>query len=114
MSFADERYVGEKIISVGSYGRIIGTVVKITDKRKDITVDFGGYTIIYDNRGWQKSRDSWHRDYLQVLTPEIEKEIEERKIIQKCIDMFKKAESELTAKQAEAIITLLEMSPKTT
>ena len=99
--------VGDKVVRnlnhAGTFG--VGTIVRITPKRKDVVVDYGNYTEIYDLNGWQKNSDIWCRSHISLLTPEIENEIECRKIVAKCKSEFGKAT--LTADQASKILEIL-------
>lgn len=101
--------VGDKVVRNYRYdlGSVsIGTVVKITPKRNDIIVDYGHYKETYSKDGYTKG-DVWSRSYIRVLTPEIEKEINDMKIINKCRNIFKKKSSKLTVEQAEKILKIL-------
>jgi hypothetical protein len=99
--------VGDKVVrNLNHSGALsVGTIVRITPKRKDVVVDYGNYEEIYDNRGWQKSDSIWSRSFITLLTSEIEKEIEDRRIIAKCKSEFGKVT--LTADQAAKILEIL-------
>lgn len=99
--------VGDKVVrNLNHIGATsVGTIVRITPKRKDIVVDYGNYEEIYNIRGWQKSDSIWSRSFITLLTPEIEKEIKDRRIIAKCKNEFGKAT--LTADQASKILEIL-------
>lgn len=101
--------VGDKVVRSYRYdlGSVsIGTVVKITPKRNDIIVDYGHYKETYNKNGYTKG-DVWSRSSIRVLTPEIEKEINDMNIINKCRNAFKKKSSKLTVDQAEKILEIL-------
>ena len=101
--------VGDKVVRNYKYdfGSVsIGTVVKITPKRNDVIVDYGHYKETYNKDGYTKG-DVWSTSSIRVLTPEIEKEINDMKIINKCRNAFKKKSSELTVDQAEKILEIL-------
>lgn len=101
--------VGDKVVRNYRYdfGSVsIGTVVKITPKRNDIIVDYGHYKETYNKDGYTKG-DVWSTSSIRVLTPEIEKEINDMKIINKCRNIFKKRSSKLTVDQAEKILEIL-------
>lgn len=69
----DNVKVGDEVISIPISGfgtKRIGTVVHITNKRKDITVDFGNYQEKYDSYGYQKNDDVWHKHYLELYEKE--------------------------------------------
>lgn len=100
--------VGDKV--VGSYGmsrKNIGIIIRVTEKRKDVVVDFGSYKLTYDRNGWEKNCNAWSRSYIKPLTPEIEEEIRQAEIINKCWVVFDKNKSKITADQAERILTIL-------
>lgn len=104
--------VGDKVVRnfyhAGTHdiGTDIGTIVKITSKRKDIVVDYGNYKETYDMNGWQKSASIWYQSRIILLTPEIEKEITNKIIIDKCKSIFSK--TKLTVDQATKILEILE------
>lgn len=83
-----------------------GTVIKITEKRKDIVVDYGRYKETYSSNGWQKG-SGFCCSYIKVLTPEIEEQLRQAEIIRKCRDTFEK-KKDLTFEQAEKILKILE------
>lgn len=85
-----------------------GTVIKITEKRKDIVVDYGTYKETFSSDGWEKgSSPGFHRSYIKVLTPEIEEQLLQIKTIKKCRDVFRN-KRDLTFEQAEQILKILE------
>ena len=84
----------------------IGTIVKITSKRKDVVVDYGNYKETYDMNGWQKGASIWNQSRIILLTPEIEEEINNKIIIYKCKSIFYK--TKLTVDQAIKILEILE------
>lgn len=101
--------VGDKVIRNYKYdfGSVsVGTIIKITPKRSDIVVDYGHYKETYDKDGYTKG-DVWSTSFIRVLTPEIEKEIDDMRTINKCRNAFKKKSSELTVEQAEKILDIL-------
>ena len=101
--------VGDKVVRNYKYdfGSVsIGTVVKITPKRNDVVVDYGHYKETYNKDGYTKG-DVWSASSIRVLTPEIEKEINDMKIINKCRTIFKKKSSKLSVEQAEKILEVL-------
>lgn len=101
--------VGDKVVRNYKYdfGSVsVGTIIKITPKRNDIVVDYGHYQETYNKDGYTKG-DIWSSSSIRVLTPEIEKEIDDMKIINKCRNIFKKKSSELTVDQAEKILEIL-------
>ena len=82
----------------------IGTIVKITEKRGDIVVDFGSYKDTYRKDGWTRG-DIWSARHIIPLTDELQKQIDEKKLIRKCRDAFEKAS--LDAEKAEKILAIL-------
>ena len=101
--------VGDKVVRNYKYdlGSVsIGTVVKITPKRNDVVVDYGHYKETYNKDGYTKG-DVWSTSYIRVLTPEIKKEIDDMRTINKCRNVFKKKSSKLTVEQAEKILEIL-------
>ena len=101
--------VGDKVISsnVSGFGsQVTGTVVKVTEKRKDVVVDFGNYKETYDKTGWQKGGDIWFKSTIRLLTPEIEEDIRQKNIIYKCKEKLKNAK--ITYEQAVKILEVLE------
>ena len=101
--------VGDKVVCCHyGYGeKQIGTVVRVTEKRKDIIVDFGRYKETFGADGFRKSSDVWHNSYLKLLTPEIEEEIRRSKLIRECRNTFDEKCKHLTANQAEKILAIL-------
>ena len=100
--------VGDKVITKpfgGMGSRSIGTIVKITPKRQDIVVDFGNYQETFDKTGWGKGGDVWYRDSIELLTPEIKKELQDAAMIRKCKDVFNK--TKLTPEIAAKILEVL-------
>ena len=104
--------IGDKVVrnyNRGHGGTSIGTVVKITPKRKDVVVDFGGYEETYALNGWQKkSGDIWTRSMITLLTPEIQQDLADKKLIATCKDVFSK--TKLSAAQAKKILEILNES----
>lgn len=100
--------VGDRVVRnyTPGYSCVIGTITKITGKRKDIVVDYGDYQERYNLHGWQKGGEVWCTSYIEFLTPEIEKEIEETRTIKKCVDIF--CRSNITYEQAVKILKILE------
>ena len=88
----------------------IGVVTKVTQKRKDVTVEYGNYSETYYSDGWEKTKNrrAWQRSHINILTPEIEKDLKEKKLIKLCISTFEKKSKELTAEQAKQILDVLE------
>ena len=107
MVLADELKIGDKVVSQNKYQKAIGIVVKITPKRKDITVDFGNYTITFDSRGWERSPDHWSKKYIEKCTFELEETVKCEQLRYKCIRLFDAQKYTLTHDQVKEILTIL-------
>lgn len=96
--------VGDKVICKDS----VGTVIKITPKRKDITVDFENYTSVFGADGWTHG-DVWNMDHITKWTPEDQKKIDDASAIRRCRNLFDKASMKkiLTPDMAREIIKIL-------
>ena len=84
----------------------IGTVIKITPKRKNIIVDFGNYKETYGSSGFAKSTDAWNMSHIEPLTPEMEDHMKKNALIRKCERVFEK--TDITFEQAKKILEILE------
>ena len=93
--------VGDKVI----YDTKVGTITKITPKRKDITVDFEGYTMTFWFDGWTHG-DAWNMKHIEKWTPEKQKIIDDKMAIYKCKKMFEDTamKNKLTPDMARKII----------
>ena len=106
-----EFYVGQKVISASrdGYGAI-GTVVKITKKRKDVVVQFPSWTKTFRGDGVNRQSDTWHRSWIEPLTQEIVEELNRKNKAAKCGKLlnavYKKINS-FTDEQLDKIITAL-------
>lgn len=95
--------IGDKVVF--GYRKVlnpaIGTVVRVTDKRKDVVVDFDGFQETFDCYG--------HRfgSYIELLTPAMEQDIKDNLAIAKCKKMMKDTIL-INADQAARIIAILE------
>lgn len=97
--------VGDEVIVQGR--TTIGKVVKISDKRKDLTVDFGGRTEVFDYRGWDKNGDKWYRYYIVLVDDAAKKKLEEYRIINKATIIIHRWEKEgLSPDVAKKIIQI--------
>ena len=101
--------VGDRVVVVqgGKLGRTVGTVTRITGKRKDVVVSFGDYEEIYLQNGSFKTSDVWSVRRIELLTPELEQKVYEERTIARCKQLFQKAT--LTVQQAEKILDILEV-----
>jgi len=101
--------VGDKVVL--GYRRVlnpaIGIVIRVTDKRKDVIVDFDGFQQTFDCYGRSKSVDIWYSSYIELLTPAMEQDIEDNLVIAKCKKMMKDT-TLINADQAARIIAILE------
>ena len=100
-------HIGDKVVenyNKKAWKNNTGTVIKITPKRKDITVDYGMYKKTYTKSGFLKN-GGWDTSYIDVITPEMEKNMEERAFIRRCIDVFNT--SEINIDQARKILAIL-------
>ena len=106
--FNEEFKIGDKVVrnydQAGSFA--IGTVVRITDKRKDIVVDYGNYKETYDRTGYERGGSIWYKSSIRLLTPEIEESIAKSRLISQCKKEFE-AKKDLTLEQAEKILEIL-------
>lgn len=94
--------VGDKVYELNR----IGTVIKISPKRMDITVDFGRNIEVYNKFGLLKGADPWYPKRINILTPEKEQEIKDRMMVNLCKAKFQKVM--INADQAERIIKILD------
>lgn len=103
--------VGDKVVvnynGLGAYP-LIGEVIRVTKKRRDVVVKFNGYERIFSSSGYQKNCNYWNAWRIQLLTPEMEEELNRRKIIERCQDLIKNIQANLTYEQAIKIIEILE------
>ena len=105
MGKIDNIKVGDKVIR--SKTNSIGTVVKITEKRKDVVVDYGNYQETYRPDGWQKTSDIYFASSIELLTPELEEELNKKQVIKRCQEKFKN--QVITYEQAIKILDILEL-----
>ena len=103
--------VGQKVVIKTRHGYgMIGTVLKITDKRKDVVVQFPTCKVSYNERGFEKGADVWSMSYIVPLTEDIVEEVEREKRIDKCRELlnavYRKVRS-LTDEQLNDIISVL-------
>ena len=101
--------VGDKVVTWGNWtSRRIGTITKITPKRKDVVVDFGSYKCTYDLNGWEKGGGIWNRSHIEPLTEKIKQEIIDRNIVTKCQSLMEEYGRNLPVDKARKIIAILE------
>lgn len=107
----DKFEVGQKVIFADrdGYGAI-GTVVKITEKRKDVVVQFPSWTKTFRGDGINRQSDTWHRSWIEPLTQEIVEELNHKNKAAKCGKLlnavYKKVDN-LTDEQLDKIISVL-------
>lgn len=96
--------VGDKVICDDR----VGIITKITPKRKDITVDFEGYTMTFGFDGWTHG-DVWHMQHIVKWTPEGQKKIDDISAMRRCQNLFEKSfrDKMLTPDMARDIIKIL-------
>lgn len=118
---ADQIKVGDKVTlnrrSMGIASLTIVTVVKITPKKKDITVKTGtDTTMTFDAYGSSKSASTYSTGcvWLSLPTDEDYKMIRENAIIRKCGKMFNEMleAKKITAEMAEKIFVILANADK--
>jgi hypothetical protein len=100
--------VGDKVVrSNGMSRKNIGTIIMVTEKRKDVVVDFGSYKLTYNKYGLERNCNIWPTSHIVQLTPEIEEKIRQYEIIDKCRAVFDKNRNKITSDQAERILAIL-------
>lgn len=97
--------VGDKVSR--NRTQCIGTVVKITDKRKDVVVDYGNFKETYAKDGWEKSSNIWNSSRIYLLTEELKKELDDNARIEACKHLLVVAQERVTAENAKRIIDFL-------
>lgn len=102
---------GQKVVIKTRHGYgMVGTVLKITEKRKDVVVQFPTCKVSYNERGFERGADVWSMSYIVPFTEDIEKEIAHAIKIDKCLglvdDMVGKVKK-LTDGQLDDIISAL-------
>lgn len=103
--------VGKKVVIVrqGRYGEV-GTVLRITEKRKDVVVQFSDYKANYGLDGWEKRANVWSMTRIVPLTADIEEEVAHENRIDKCRELFNVVYgkvSTLTDEQLDKVILIL-------
>ena len=98
--------VGDRVVNNYHNGgcKKIGTIIKITEKRGDVVVDYGYFQERYDRTGWEKSDNYFYRSHITLLTPEIEEELRKEEVINEC-----KQEMEHTEITYEMAVKILEV-----
>jgi hypothetical protein len=100
--------IGDKVVcNYSRASRCIGTVVNVTKKRGDVVVDYGNYKETYSADGFSKGGDIWSHSYIELLTPEIQEDMRRINLILECRKTFKAKCEQLTANQAEKILSIL-------
>ena len=103
--------VGQKVVIVRQHGYgEVGTVLRITEKRKDVVVQFSDYKANYGLDGWEKGNDVWSMTRIVPLTADIEEKVAHEKKIDKCRELFNVVYGkvkELTDGQLDDIISVL-------
>lgn len=102
---------GQKVVikTRNGYG-MVGTVLKITEKRKDVVVQFPTYKVSYNERGFEKGADVWSRSYIVPVTEDIAEKIAHNNKAVKCrklLEVAKRNVYGLTDGQLDDIISVL-------
>lgn len=99
--------VGDRVVRNynSNIHKYIGTIIKITEKRGDIVVDYGHFQERYDRSGWEKGDNYFYRSYITLLTPEIEEELRKEKVISECKQKMENIK--LTYERAVKILEIL-------
>ena len=98
--------VGDEVVT--TYWQV-GKVIRITPKAKRVVVSFGNYEERFYPDGRLIDSDPYRPycyDRIRHITPEIKKELEDRKTIKACKDAVKRAN--INAEQARKILEVLE------
>ena len=104
--------VGQKVViktGNNTYG-MVGTVLKITDKRKDVVVQFPRCKVSYDERGFERGCDVWSKSYIVPVTEDIAEKIAHNNKAAKCRKLLEVATRKvygLTDGQLDDIISVL-------
>ena len=106
-----EFYAGQKVVikTRHGYGEV-GTVLRITEKRKDVAVQFSDYKANYGLDGWEKGKDVWSMTRIVPLTADIEEEVAHENKIDKCRELLNVVYGKvntLTDGQLDDIISVL-------
>ena len=94
--------VGDEVVT--TYWQV-GKVVRITPKAKQVVVSFGNYEERFYPNGILIDSDPYRYNRIRHMTPEIKKELEDRKTIKACKDALKRAN--INAEQARKIMEIL-------
>lgn len=101
----NEFKVGDKVSYNGSAR--FGTVVKITDKRKDVVVKFDTFTETYNSNGWNKSKDPYDTHYIVPLDEELIKQLKGEALVMRAKKLLDEAKKNLTPDKARKITEFL-------
>ncbi len=63
--------IGDKVSL--NKGITIGTVIRLTDKKQDVVVDFGNFCQKFSQTGRSIGGDIWNFDYIYPLTDELKR-----------------------------------------
>ena len=103
--------VGQRVVIKTRHGYgMVGTVLRITEKRKDVVVQFSNYKANYGLDGWEKGADVWSMSRIVPLTEDVEEEIAHLEKISKCRELLKEVPpklNSLTDGQLDDIISVL-------
>jgi hypothetical protein len=99
--------VGDTVIceTYGGHLGQTGTVIRITEKRGDVVVDYGNHQETYRSDGYGRG-SVWRTPHIKLLTPDIQEKIRRANLIRECRKKFED-KKDLTAEQAEKILEIL-------
>lgn len=77
--------VGQRVVIKTRHGYgMVGTVLKITEKRKDVVVQFPTSKVTYNEEGFERGGDIWSKSYIVPYTEDVEEEIAHKNKAVKC------------------------------
>lgn len=94
--------VGDEVVT--AYWQV-GKVIRITPKARRVVVNFGNYEERFYPDGMLIDSDPYRYDRIRHMTPEIKRELEDRKAIKACKDALRKVN--INAEQARKILEIL-------
>ena len=99
--------VGDKVSL--NKGLTIGTVIRLTEKRQDVVVDFGKFCQKFSQTGRSLGGDVWHFDYIYPLTDELKQKVYDERIVTKCKKLLSDIKNyNITPDKARKIIEFFE------
>lgn len=102
---------GQKVVikTRNGYG-MVGTVLKITEKRKAVVVQFPTCKISYDEEGFERGAKVWEMSYIVPYNEDVEKEIAHKNKAVNCRKLLEVATRNVngfTDEQLDNIISVL-------